>query len=105
MHPNTFATPPHTHPPTHQVSLPAWSAVGAAGLLAGNTRLLLSVVLIVTETSGCSPVLVPIILATVVGWAVAEALAQVRCCFLVWWWSVGGCCFCVGACSCQSSWP
>ena len=25
------------------VSLPTWSAVGAAGLLAGNTRLLLSV--------------------------------------------------------------
>jgi H+/Cl- antiporter ClcA len=26
-----------------KVSLPAWSAIGASGLLAGNTRLLLSV--------------------------------------------------------------
>ncbi|KIZ02077.1 hypothetical protein MNEG_5882 [Monoraphidium neglectum] len=59
-----------------QVSLPTWAAVGAAGLLAGNTRLLLSTVLIVTETTGSAPALVPIILATVVSKLVADALTK-----------------------------
>lgn len=32
--------------------------MGAGALLAGNTRLLLTTALIVSETSGCTPVLV-----------------------------------------------
>lgn len=39
--------------------MPAWAAVGASAFLAGTTRLLLSTTLIVSETSGCTPVLVP----------------------------------------------
>ncbi|KAI8476262.1 MAG: chloride channel [Monoraphidium minutum] len=57
-----------------QVSLPTWSAVGAAGLLAGNTRLLLSTILIVSETSGSGPALVPMILAAVASKLVADSI-------------------------------
>jgi hypothetical protein len=100
-----------------QVSLPTWSAVGAAGLLAGNTRLLLSVrrarrvgraqplacdshalclipptgaaaappprprralqtILIVSETSGSGPALVPMILAAVASKLVADSINE-----------------------------
>lgn len=61
-----------------QVSLPAWSAVGAAALLAGNTRLLLATALIVSETSGCTPVIGLVIIATALGKAVADAIIPVR---------------------------
>ena len=60
-----------------QVSLPAWSAVGAAALLAGNTRLLLATALIVSETSGCTPVIWLVIIATALGKAVADAIIPV----------------------------
>lgn len=60
-----------------QVSLPAWSAVGAAALLAGNTRLLLTTALIVSETSGCTPVIGVVIVATAIGKAVADAIIPV----------------------------
>lgn len=60
-----------------QVSLPAWSAVGAAALLAGNTRLLLATALIVSETSGCTPVIGLVIIATALGKAVADAIIPV----------------------------
>jgi len=58
------------------VSLPAWAAVGASSLLAGNTRLLLTTALVVSETSGCTPVIVPLVIATTVAKLVADASAQ-----------------------------
>lgn len=58
-----------------QLSLPAWAAVGAASLLAGNTRLLLTSVLIVIEAGGSTPVLVPMMIATVLAQLVADATA------------------------------
>ncbi len=61
--------------PVVQISLPAWSVVGSGALLSGNTRLLLSTALILSEAAGCGPVLTPVLLACTLAKLVADALA------------------------------
>jgi H+/Cl- antiporter ClcA len=58
------------------VSLPTWAAIGCGAALAGNMLLLLATALIVSETNACFPALLPLVLATTVAKAVADALAQ-----------------------------
>ncbi|KAG2427060.1 hypothetical protein HXX76_012576 [Chlamydomonas incerta] len=70
-----------------QISLPAWGVVGAAALLAGITRLLLATCLIVTETSGGGPLLVPIVLATTAAKLVADTTSP---CIYDWQMAAAG---------------
>ncbi|KAG2484944.1 hypothetical protein HYH03_016330 [Edaphochlamys debaryana] len=64
-----------------KVSLPAWSVVTGSALLAAETRLLLTTALIVVETSGGTPLLVPLMLAT---WAAKQAADALAPCIYDW---------------------
>lgn len=56
--------------------MPAWSVMGAAAILTGCTRLGLSNALIVLESSGAVPLIIPLVLLMVPAKLVADAINE-----------------------------
>eukprot|EP00983_Pelagomonas_calceolata_P059520 1145950-Pelagomonas_calceolata.AAC.2 len=55
------------HPGKYKVSLAAYAVVGSGAMLGGVSRMLLSTVVIIMETSGAENLTIPLIIASAVG--------------------------------------